>query len=76
MSRVNINAVDASDFVGRVILKVEGIEKLTLVEVQPVNLVAGGCDDSVTRGVVVGNCSTGFGYARAMVKPALVMHRD
>lgn len=76
MSRVDINAVDASNFVGRVILKVKGVEELTLVEVQPVNLVAGGCDYGITRGVVVGDCPTGFGYACAVVKPALVMHRD
>jgi hypothetical protein len=38
--------------------------------------MTGSCDDSVTRGVVIGNCATGFWYARAVVEPALVVQRD
>jgi len=73
MSRIDIDAVDASDFVGRVVLEVKGIEEPTLVEVQSVNLMAGSCDDSVTRGVVVGNCPAGFGYSRAVIEATLVV---
>lgn len=76
MGRVYINAVHASNFVGRVILKVKGAEESALIEVQPVNFVTGRGDDSVTRGVMVGNRSTGFGYACAVVEPALVVQRD
>ena len=48
MSRVDIDAVDASNFVGRVVLEVKGVEESTLVEVQSVNLMAGSGDDGVT----------------------------
>jgi hypothetical protein len=48
MSGVYVNAVDTGNFVGGVVLEVKGIEKSALVEVQPVNLVTGSCDDSVT----------------------------
>lgn len=76
MARVYINAVHTSNFVGGVILKVKGTKESALVEVQPVNLVTGRGDDSVTRGVVVGNRSTGFWYACAVVEPALVVQRN
>jgi len=48
MGGVDIDTVDASDFVGRVVLEVKGIKESTLVEVQPVNLMTGSSDDSVT----------------------------
>ena len=48
MSRVDIDAVDASNFVGRVVLEVKGVKKSTLVEVQSVNLVSRSGDDGVT----------------------------
>jgi len=48
VSRVDIDAVDASNFVGRVVLEVKGVEESTLVEVQSVNLMAGSGDDGVT----------------------------
>ena len=76
MGRIYVNAVYASNFVWRVILEVKRIKESTLVEVQSVNLMTGRGDDSVTRGVVVGNCSTGFGYACAVVEPTLVMQRN
>ena len=73
MGRVDIDAVHASNFVWRVMLEVKGIEEATLVEVQSVNLMTGRGDDGVTRGVMVGNRSTGFGYACAVVEAALVV---
>jgi hypothetical protein len=73
MSRIYINAVHTSNFVGRVILKVKRTKESALIQVQSINLVTGRCDDSVTRGVMVGNCSTGFWYARAVVEPTLVV---
>jgi hypothetical protein len=48
MSRIDIDAVDAGNFVGRVILEVKGTKESTLVEVQSINLVTGSGDDSVT----------------------------
>ena len=47
MSRVDVDAVDTSNFVGGVGLEVEGTEESTLVEIQSVNLMAGCSDDSV-----------------------------
>ena len=76
MSRVDIDAVDAGDLVGRVILEVKRTEEPTLVEVQSINLMTGSGDDRVTRWVVVGDCSTGFRYSRAVVETTLVMERD
>ena len=38
--------------------------------------MAGSGDNSVARGVVVSDGSTGFGYACAVVEPALVMQRN
>ena len=76
MSRVDIDAVDTGDFVGRVVLEVKWVKKSALVEVQSVNLMAGSGDNSVTRGVVVGNCSTGFGYSCAVVEATLVVQRN
>jgi len=76
MSRVDINTVDAGNFVGRIILEVKRTEESTLVEVQSINLMTGSGDDRVTRGVVIGNCSTGFGYSCAVVEAALVVQRD
>ena len=73
MSRVDIDAVDTSNFVGRVVLKVKGAEEPTLVEIQSVNLVAGSGDDSVTCGVMIGDRSTGFGYPRTVVEATLVV---
>ena len=67
MSRVDINTIDASNIVGRVILEVKRIKKSTLVKVQSVNLMAGSSNNSVARGVVVSDGSTGFGYACAVV---------
>lgn len=48
MSRVDINAVDTGDFVGRIILEVKGIKETTLIEVQSINLVTRSGNDSVT----------------------------
>jgi len=48
VGRVDIDAVDAGNFVGRVVLEVEGIEETTLVEIQSINLMTGSGDDSVT----------------------------
>lgn len=76
MSGVDIDAVDARNFVGRINLEVKRIEESTLVEVQSVNLMAGSGNDSIARWVVVGNRSTGFGYSRAMVEATLVVQRD
>ena len=47
MSGVDINAVDAGNFVGRAILKVKRVEESTLVEVQSINFMARGGDDRV-----------------------------
>jgi len=76
MSRVDIDAVDAGNFVGRIILEVKRTEESTLVEVQSINLMTGSGDDRVTRGVVVSNCSTGFRYPCTVVETTLVVQRD
>jgi len=76
MSRVDIDTVDAGNFVGRIILEVKRTEEPTLVEVQSIDLMTGSGDDRVTRGVVISNCSTGFRYSRAMVETTLVVQRD
>ena len=76
MGRVDINAVDAGNFVGRIILKIKGIEESTLVEVQSINLMTRSGDDRVTRGVVVSNCSASFGYSCAVVETTLVVQCD
>lgn len=47
MSRVDIDAVDAGNIVGRIVLEVKGIEESTLVKVQSVNLMTRCGDDSV-----------------------------
>ena len=76
MRRVDINAVNSGNFVGRIILEVEGIEKSTLVKVQSIDLMTGGGNDRVTRGVVISNRSTGLRYPGAVVETALVVQRD
>jgi len=48
MSRIDINTVDAGNFVGRIVLEVKGIEESTLVEIQSINLMTGSGDDRVT----------------------------
>ena len=48
MSRVDINAIDAGNIVGRVILEVKRIKESTLAEVQSIHFVTGSGDDRVT----------------------------
>ena len=73
MSRVDINAVDSSNFIGRAILEVKRVEESTLVEIQPVNFMTGSGDNSVAGWVVVSNRPTGLGYSCAVIEPALIM---
>jgi len=73
MSGVDIDAVNTGNFVRRVVLEVKGVEETALIEVQSINLMARSGNDCVTRGVVIGNRSTGSGYSCAVVEATLVV---